>query len=176
MEITKITRQNINDINKANQPFEVIGKIIPKLTDGKWSYTEKLYDQSYIKKYSNDSCDYAAYIDNVDSVVFFAYDKTECIGQVILKKKWNLYAFIEDICVAQSVRGQGVGTALMQKAIEWAKDSDLQGLALETQDNNLLACRFYAKCGFSIGGVDTLLYKNLVNEETAVFWYLKFNE
>ncbi len=29
MEIVKINQQNLTDINKANQPFEIIGKIKP---------------------------------------------------------------------------------------------------------------------------------------------------
>ena len=45
---------------------------------------------------------------------------------------------------------------------------------VETQDNNLLACRFYEKCGFVIGAVNTMLYRNFNNEEFAVFWYLSF--
>lgn len=174
MEIIKINRQNSADINKANQPFEVIGKIKPTFYNGKWTYTEELYEKPYIKEYQNDSYDCTAYIDNPDKTVFFAYSDTECVGQIVLKRDWNEYAFIEDICVAGTIRGQGIGTSLIQTAIEWAKDSNLKGLALETQDNNLLACRFYAKCGFIIGSVNTMIYKNFNNEEFAVFWYLKF--
>ena len=175
MEIVKINHQNLADINKANQPFEVIGRIKPIFSEGTWAYTEEIYEQSYMKVYPNDPCDYAAYIDNPDKTVFFAYADKECIGQIILKRDWNRYAFIEDICVTKSARGQGVGTNLIQKAIEWAKNSNLNGLALETQDNNLLACRFYAKCGFVIGAVNTMLYRNFSdNEEFAVFWYLQF--
>ena len=85
-----------------------------------------------------------------------------------------MYAFIEDICVAKSERGQGIGTGLIHKAIEWAEKSKLKGLALETQDNNLLACRFYAKCGFVIGAVNTMFYRNFNNDAFAVFWYLLF--
>ena len=172
MEIVEINQQNIADINKANQPFEIIGKIRPAFIDGVWTYTEEVYEQSYIKAYTKDICDYAVYINNPDKTVFFAYSGSECIGQIILKRDWNRDAFIEDICVAESARRQGVGTALIQRAIQWAKDSDLKGLALETQDNNLLACRFYAKCGFAIGAVNTMLYRNFDNEELAVFWYL----
>ena len=65
----------------------------------------------------------------------------------------------------------------MQSAVLWAKKAELCGLALETQDNNLLACRFYAKCGFVIGAVNTMLYKNFEkpwSDESAVFWYMKF--
>ena len=46
---------------------------------------------------------------------------------------------------------------------------------LETQDNNLIACKFYHNCGFKIGSVDTMLYANFENNfEKAVFWYLRF--
>ena len=176
MEIVKINHQNLADINKANQSFEIIGKINPTYVGGIWTYTEEIYEQSYIKSYPNDPCDYTVYINNPDKIVFFAYSGAECIGQIILKRDWNRYAFIEDICVAKSARRQGVGTALIQKAIEWAKNANLKGLALETQDNNLLACRFYAKCGFVIGAVNTMLYRNLDNEEFAVYWYLQFEK
>lgn len=77
----------------------------------------------------------------------------------------------------KSNRGKGVGTALMQRAVEWAKDKGLYGLALETQDDNLLACRFYSKYGFVIGSINTMLYKNFEkpwSDATGVFWYLKF--
>ncbi len=173
MEIVKMDYQNLADINKASQPYEVIGRIKPTFSDGIWTYTEEIYERSYMKEYPNNPCDYTDYIDNSDKIVFFAYSDKECIGQIVLKRDWNRYAFIEDICVAKSARGQGVGTSLIQKAIEWAKNSYLNGLALETQDNNLLACRFYAKCGFVIGAVNTMLYRNFIdNEEFAVFWYL----
>lgn len=176
MEIIEINHQNLADINKANQPFEVIGKIKPTFSEGIWTYTEEIYEQSYMKGYADEPCDYAVYIDNSDKTVYFAYSDKECVGQIVLKRDWNGYAFIEDICVAKSARGQGVGTALIQKAIEWGKNANLNGLALETQDNNLLACRFYAKCGFVIGAVNTMLYTNLGNhDEFAVFWYLQFS-
>ena len=46
---------------------------------------------------------------------------------------------------------------------------------LETQDNNLIACKFYHNCGFKIGSVDTMLYANFENNfEKAVFWFLWF--
>ena len=46
---------------------------------------------------------------------------------------------------------------------------------LETQDNNLIACKFYHNCGFKIGAIDTMLYANFGNNfEKAVFWYLRF--
>ena len=174
MEIVRINQKNFVDINKANQPFVIIGKIKPVFDSENWSYTEEIYEQSYTKEYPCDFFDYTTYIDNPNKIIFLAYSDAECVGQIVLKRDWNNYAFIEDICVAKSARGQGIGTDLIQKAKEWAKNSNLQGLALETQDNNLVACRFYAKCGFVIGAVNTMLYRNFDNEEYAVFWYLRF--
>lgn len=174
MNIVKINQKNLKDINKSNQPFEIIGKINPTFADGTLIYTEELYGEPYMKSYPDDTRDYAAYINAPDKTIFLAYSCDQCIGQIVLKRDWNKYAFIEDICVAKSARGKGVGSALIHKAIEWAKNSYLIGLALETQDNNLLACRFYAKCGFVIGGVNTMLYRNFNNRESAVFWYLCF--
>lgn len=177
MEIVELTFCNLTDMNKANESFEIIGKLKPSLVNGEWTYTEELFEESYLKSYPIDDCDYSDYIGNPTKVVFLAYSDNKCTGQIVLKKDWNKYAFVEDICVSSSARGQGVGTALIQKAIEWAKQKDLCGLALETQDDNLLACRFYTKCGFEIGAVNTMLYKNFEmpwSDEAAVFWYLKF--
>lgn len=177
MEIVKLNSYTLKDMNKANETFEIIGKLKPTFVNDEWTYTEEIYAKSYLHSYPNEDCDYSLYIDNPDKVVFLAYSDTECVGQIVLKKDWNKYAFVEDICVSKSSRGQGVGTALIQKAIEWAKDKKLYGLALETQDNNLLACRFYSKCGLVIGAVNTMLYKNFHrpwSDATAIFWYLKF--
>lgn len=177
MKIVKLSSDTLQDINKPNEPFEIIGKLKPTFVNDEWAYSEELYDHSHLYAYPDEDCDYSLYIENPDKAVFLAYSEKECIGQIVLRKDWNKYAFVEDIGVAKSSRGQGVGTALIQKAIEWAKEKGLCGLALETQDDNLLACRFYAKCGLSIGAVNTMLYKNFskpCSDETAIFWYLKF--
>ena len=177
MEIVKLSFGTLKDMNKPSEAFEIIGKLIPTFINNKWTYTEEIYDHSYLHSYPNEDCDYSPYIANPDKTVFLAYSNKECIGQIVLRKDWNGYAFVEDICVSKSSREQGIGTALIQKAIEWAKDKSLYGLALETQDNNLLACRFYLKCGFLIGAVNTMLYKNLPkpwSDAVAIFWYLKF--
>lgn len=177
MVIVKLNSDTLKDMNKANEPFEIIGKLKPTFVNDEWTYTEEIYDYSYLHSYPNEDCDYSLYIENPDREVFLAYSDKECIGQIVLKKEWNKYALVEDICVSRTSRGKGVGTALIQKAIEWAKGKELDGLSLETQDNNLLACRFYSKCGFVIGAVNTMLYKNFSkpwSDSTAIFWYLKF--
>ena len=173
--IEEINHKNISDINKPNQPFDVIGKLIPVFQDGEWSFTECLYKEPYEKCYPADDEQYESYIDNPDRTVYFYYDNGECAGQIRIKKYWNKYAYIEDIAVAKNNRGKGIGAQLIKKAVEWARQKNLCGLMLETQDINLAACRFYHKLGFKIGAVDTMLYANFDNcDAKAVFWYMKF--
>ena len=173
--IEEINHDNIKDINKPNQPFNIIGRIIPEFKDGVWSFTECLYEKPYEKFYPNDEEQYENYINNPDQTVYFYYDNGECAGQIKIAKYWNKYAFIHDIAVSQNSRGKGIGKQLIKQAVEWAKQKNLCGLMLETQDNNLNACRFYHKLGFKIGAVDTMLYANFDNlDEKAVFWYMRF--
>lgn len=89
---------------------------------------------------------------------FFNYAENHCVGRSKLRSNWNGYALIEDIDVTN--RKNGVGTALLHKAIEWTKENHLCGLMLETQDINVSACHFYAKNNFVIGAADTMRYSN----------------
>ena len=58
----------------------------------------------------------------------------------------------------------------------WAREQGMLGLALEAQDTNLNAARFYEACGFEIGCVNTKLYENFGGpREYALFWYKNFH-
>jgi streptothricin acetyltransferase len=63
----------------------------------------------------------------------------------------------------------------MDAAINWAREAKKRGIMLETQDVNVPACLFYQQYGFTLGGVDRMLYRGTDNSsETALFWYLIF--
>lgn len=93
MKIVKINQHNFTDMNKANELFEIIGKIKPVFIDGIWTYTEEIYKQSDMKVYPNDTWDYAAYINNSDKIIYLAYSDAGCVGQIVMKRDWNRYAF-----------------------------------------------------------------------------------
>ena len=75
-------------------------------------------------------------------------------------------------------RRQGIGKQLILQAQRWAQDRSLAGIMLETQDNNVSACKFYESCGFQLRGFDAYLYKgiNIHTDEIALYWYLIFDE
>jgi streptothricin acetyltransferase len=172
--ITIMTQFNMKDYKNPNECFVVSGRIIPTFKNNVWKYTEEIFSEPYFKKYEDDEIE-ISYIEEEGKVVFLYYLKNNCIGRIKIRSNWNGYALIEDIAVAKDYRKNGVGTALLNKAIEWAKEKHYSGLMLETQDINVSACHFYAKNHFLIGAVDTMLYSNFSTaNEIAIFWYLKF--
>ena len=101
--------------------------------------------------------------DAVRGYVFGQYQVHQ--GETALNDLTTLY--IDDFCVDEACRGQGVGRALMEKAGEVCKERGYRGLYTQGQDNNLGACRFYLKAGFRIGGLDTEVYKGTKQEGKA---------
>ena len=79
-------------------------------------------------------------------------------------------------CLPSTIRNQGVGHALMQKAITWARQKGFPGMMLETQNINVAGCRLYESCGFRLGGFHRHLYGGLHpgTDEIALYWYLLF--
>lgn len=104
---------------------------------------------------------------------FHLTNTTKAVGQIHIIKSWNNYGLIEDIKVDLEHRRSGVGGALIAKAKSWTQKNNLRGLMLETQTNNVGACKFYESCGFRIGGFDYFLYQGIQmnTNEVAVFWY-----
>ncbi|OBZ18472.1 GNAT family N-acetyltransferase [Bacillus sp. FJAT-27264] len=172
--IRKMTYSNISDYNNSNENFIVSGRVLPKYEHGNWSYTKEIFSETYLKQYENEEID-TSYIEDTGKAVFLYYDDNICVGRIKLYANWNGYALVEDIGVSKAWRHQGIGTKLLEKSKEWAKQNNLLGLMLETQDINVSACDFYARNNFIIGGVDCMLYSNFSTaNEKAIFWYYKF--
>lgn len=58
-------------------------------------------------------------------------------------------ALLEDMVVSPSARGSGVGSELLNHAIDFARISGAKRITLLTDRDNTSAQRFYAKHGFS---------------------------
>jgi GNAT superfamily N-acetyltransferase len=57
-------------------------------------------------------------------------------------------AWVEDLVVASAMRGKGVGSALLEHAVAWARREGLTRLTLLTDRRNEQAQRLYARNGF----------------------------
>ncbi|MCK2156043.1 MULTISPECIES: GNAT family N-acetyltransferase [Exiguobacterium] len=163
-------------VNTTNDFFPIIGKLIPNFSNGIWSYEEELYDTPSEIRFPDDKLDWSAYIDSSEKIVLLAFHEDTCIGQIRLVKDWNRFAYIENIAVKKDFRKSGVGHLLLEAAETWAKGQSLIGLSLEAQNDNLIACRFYVKEGFVLGGVDTLKQSANPNIDLTLYWYKIFSE
>ncbi|RCX23682.1 ribosomal protein S18 acetylase RimI-like enzyme [Fontibacillus phaseoli] len=132
----------------------------------------KRYDDEPIEEDTVE--DHSISIDNPHKIIYIALVNNQVVGQMVLKRNWNQYAYVEDIKVDHQYRGHGIGNKLIEQAKRWAKHGGMTGIMLETQSNNVRACRFYESCGFVIGGFDSYVYRGLDKEsdEIAVYWYL----
>ncbi|MBM3330527.1 GNAT family N-acetyltransferase [candidate division WOR-3 bacterium] len=83
-------------------------------------------------------------------------------------------AVLWDIRVRPDRRRHGVGTALFQRAADWAHRRGCHQLKVETQNTNVPACRFYARQGCVLGGINLFGYAACpaVAHEVMLLWYL----
>ncbi|KEK22878.1 GNAT family N-acetyltransferase [Bacillus gaemokensis] len=183
--IRKMEVADLNKLPEVDDSFSIDSMLVLSLAkaDKRIEYTVKEIP-SYEKSYSEDiynedqeeDLDYSRYIDNPNQIIFLAFVNDRMVGQIILKRNWNSYAYVEDIKVDKQFRQLGVGRKLIERAKNWAQAGEMPGIMLETQNNNVSACRFYESCGFIIGGFDFLVYKgiNEQSDEVAIYWYLRF--
>jgi ribosomal protein S18 acetylase RimI-like enzyme len=109
--------------------------------------------------------------------IFVAWLDDQAVGHVVVNIKWNGFGHIEELVVDAGARRCGVARQLIDVAGFWARKHNLPGIMLETQSNNLAACRLYERYGFVMGGVDHWRYRGIdpQTEESAIFWYLLFS-
>ena len=93
-----------------------------------------------------------------DAVAGYAF----CILQVtendpVLCDRKVLY--IDDLCVEENLRGQGIATALYEKVLEYARQLGCQAVTLNVWCGNDSAMKFYEKSGFKPQkiGMETIL-------------------
>jgi len=75
--------------------------------------------------------------------------------------------WISDLVVERTGRHQGVGTALLNAAGEWARAHALHRLLIEVQTKNYPAIRFCQKLGLAFCGFNDHYY---ANQDIAVFF------
>jgi len=104
-----------------------------------------------------------------DPKVFAAELDGEQVGWIELGyHKWNNRIRVWELLVKEEFRRRGMGTLLMQHAVEFAKKKGARMLVLETQTCNVPAIEFYLKQGFELIGFDIAAYSNQDIEKKEV--------
>lgn len=80
---------------------------------------------------------------------------------------------VVDVRVDYDFRRQGLGTVMMYRLIDEARQRELRAVAAETRTDNFPANQFFQKLAFELGGVDAQRHSNhdQVKESATLFWY-----
>ena len=92
-----------------------------------------------------------AIVHGADSVLFVARDGDRVVGSLTLalyRIPTGLKAWIEDVVVDESVRGQGVGEALNRAALDEARRRGAKNVSLTSRPSREAANRLYQRLGF----------------------------
>lgn len=87
----------------------------------------------------------------------------------LLARPWQRTGWVGNMAVERGYRRQGIGTALMRHARQWAREQGLQILLVEATTKNYPALCFYQKLGFQFCGFNDHYY---FNQDIALFFVL----
>jgi ribosomal protein S18 acetylase RimI-like enzyme len=166
MKIEKINHQLSASLDRDENSFTCSEVFDISLANGEIGLSARAVEP-FTKSYGADSeCD-------DDAEAYGAFVDGALAGKINLMSTWNELASIEHIVVARNFRQRGIATALIDFAKSWAQDRQLKGVRLETQANNVPACKLYLRNGFEVGGFDRLAYRTQaeVANETALYLY-----
>ena len=108
-----------------------------------------------------------------------AYEDHERVGgaviahrtpEIDLLERRDDLAVLWDLRVAPAARGRGVGSALFRGVEQWARARGCRQVKVETQNVNVVACRFYARNGCSLGAINAHAYPERP-DEAQLLWY-----
>lgn len=114
--------------------------------------------------------DFKKYVTDENYQMIVAEER-EVVGFAGFKKQnWNKSLEVIDIFVHPRFRKQGVGTKLLQKLINLAKNTKARVIIAEAPSNNPVVF-LYKKCGFRKCGYNDRYYNNQGSEQ-AIFMSL----
>lgn len=150
---------------------------------GEFVLTERPLDVPYVKDYDSineeQPAQWARRFDMSNWVLLVARAEGRRVGGavvafntpglIMLEGREDL-AILWDIRVSPEAQGQGVGSSLFREAEAWARAKRCRQMKIETQNINVVACRFYARQGCVLRTVNHMAYAELPNE-VQLLWY-----
>ena len=114
--------------------------------------------------------------DEEENIHFFLAEQNgEAVGMAVYYFAYYTWVgksiHLDDLYVKQEYRGTGIGTKLLYKIFEVAKNESSNRLRWEVEEDNVAAQKFYTtlgttisdkwfNCSFDKGGIDTFLLRN----------------
>ncbi|KQZ42289.1 GNAT family N-acetyltransferase [Duganella sp. Root1480D1] len=166
MKIVRLIEEDFGPLDREENTFTGDEVLDVLFIDGEIRLATRSVEQ-FTKIYGQD------HSQDDDVEAYGAFLNGTLAGKIELAPAWNDLGSIEQIVVAREFRQRGIATELINFAKSWALGKQLKGLRLETQTNNVAACKLYFQNGFEVGGFDRLTYRTQpqVSNETALYLY-----
>jgi len=135
-----IKEARTEDAAKLIEYTKIAGAQTDNLSFGKEGAGDTPEVEEFIKRISSDS----------KSVMYFAWKNDDIVGCANIsgmKRRMSHRANFA-ISVAKSEWGSGIGSALLEKCISFAKDNGIEIINLDTRSDNIRAISLYKKFGF----------------------------
>jgi GNAT superfamily N-acetyltransferase len=92
-------------------------------------------------------------LSNDESVIFLASNGDDAVGFIQLYPLWSSWYcrriwFLSDLYVDEAARNHGVGRRLVERAIEYARETDAASVMVELPRSEPHLVEFYGKLGF----------------------------
>ncbi|MEK7433234.1 MAG: GNAT family N-acetyltransferase [Cyanobacteriota bacterium] len=185
IKIVKIDKEELIEYSKIPMSFEINSFFDISLKKNGLegiTITEKIIDKPYLKdydKYENPTL-WVNDFDLTNWGIFIAKNEfSENIGGLAVAYKTQGNHMLEgrddmtvlwDIRIHPNYRKNGIGSLLFKKAVDFSKEHNCKIIKIETQNNNVPACKFYAKQGCYLGGIHPNIYKEFP-DEIQLLWY-----
>ncbi|RRJ25922.1 GNAT family N-acetyltransferase [Lachnoanaerobaculum gingivalis] len=129
------------DANKLIEYTKIVGAQTDNLSFGKEGIDGTVQEEKeFIKRINSDP----------KSVMYFAWKNEDIVGCANIsgmKRRMSHRANFA-VSVVKSEWGSGIGSALLEKCISFAKDNGIEIINLDTRSDNLRAISLYKKFGF----------------------------
>ena len=135
-----IKEARTEDAVKLIEYTKIVGAQTDNLSFGREGAGDTPEVEEFIKRISSDS----------KSVMYFAWKNDDIVGCANIsgmKRRMSHRANFA-ISVAKSEWGSGIGSALLEKCISFAKDNEIEIINLDTRSDNFRAISLYKKFGF----------------------------
>ena len=128
------------DAVKLIEYTKIVGAQTDNLSFGKEGAGDTHEVEEFIRRINSDP----------NSVMYFAWKNDDIVGCANIsgmKRRMSHRANFA-ISVAKSEWGSGIGSALLEKCISFAKDNEIEIINLDTRSDNFRAISLYKKFGF----------------------------
>lgn len=144
---------NVHSRQLNDADFEQMKKILLRDGPNEWNYiTEESISQQFQLIQEGKALAVLAEEQEITGFAILIF-KTACPTKLEKYSSLSTMAYINDVVVNANYNGKGIGSALLQKAIELAGDAQCEKVYIERHEENLASAGMMRKASFKL--VDT---------------------